>query len=147
MQKNAVSYPLQIIQANNIGGPMFNKAEMLEKYLLGVYKNTSSKSILFGLVSDLLLIVFGTIFFLYAKCTDNLLSSIFFAISIILGFVSIELDKHIVTLVRLISETAYLTKEIVTDDEKYLSTLTTSSTICNITAGIFGAFGLLFLIF
>ena len=126
---------------------MFNKAEMLEKYLLGVYKNTSSKSILFGLVSDLLLIVFGTIFFLYAKCTDNLLSSIFFAISIILGFVSIELDKHIVTLVRLISETAYLTKEIVTDDEKYLSTLTTSSTICNITAGIFGAFGLLFLIF
>lgn len=147
MQKNAVSYPLQIIQANNIGGPMFNKAEMLEKYLLGVYKNTSSKSILFGLVSDLLLIVFGTIFFLYAKCTDNLLSSIFFAISIILGFVSIELDKHIVTLVRLISETAYLTKEIVKDDEKYLATLTTSSTICNITAGIFGAFGLLFLIF
>lgn len=99
---------------------MFNKAEMLEKYLLGVYKNTSSKSIWFGLVSDLLLIVFGTIFFLYAKCTDNLLSSIFFAISIILGFVSIELDKHIVTLVRLISETAYLTKEIAKDDENTL---------------------------
>ena len=126
---------------------MFNKAEMLEKYLLGVYKNTSSKSIWFGLVSDLLLIVFGTIFFLYAKCTDNLLSSIFFAISIILGFVSIELDKHIVTLVRLISEMAYLTKEIVKDDEKHLATLTTYSTICNITAGIFGAFGLLFLVF
>lgn len=126
---------------------MYNKAEMLEKYLLGVYKNTASKSIWFGLVSDLLLIVFGTIFFLYAKGTDNLLSSIFFAISIILGFVSIELDKHIVTLVRLISETAYITKEIVKDDEKHLATLTTYSTICNITAGIFGSFGLIFLIF
>lgn len=126
---------------------MDNKAEMLEKYVLSVYKNTSSKSIWFGLVSDLLLVVFGTIFFLYAKCTDNLLSTIFFSTSVILGFVSIELDKHIVTLVRLISETAYLTKEIAEDDEKHLATLTTYSTICNITAGIFGAFGLLFLVF
>lgn len=126
---------------------MDNKAEMLEKYVLSVYKNTSSKSIWFGLVSDLLLVVFGTIFFLYAKCTDNRLSTIFFSTSVILGFVSIELDKHIVTLVRLISETAYLTKEIAEDDEKHLATLTTYCTICNVTAGIFGAFGLLFLVF
>ena len=126
---------------------METKRDILEKYVLNVYKNTSSKSIWFELVSDLLLIFFGSLFFLYAKYTQNLLSSIFFALSIVLGFVSVELDKHIVTLVRIISETVYLEKYFDPIDEKHLTNYAMLSTICNIVAGVFGTFGLFFLLF
>ena len=126
---------------------METRRDILEKYVLNVYKNTSSKSIWFELVSDLLLIFFGSLFFLYAKYTQNLLSSIFFALSIVLGFVSVELDKHIVTLVRIISETVYLEKNFDPVDEKHLTNYAMLSTICNIVAGVFGTFGLFFLLF
>lgn len=126
---------------------METRRDILEKYVLNVYKNTSSKSIWFELVSDLLLIFFGSLFFLYAKYTQNLLSSIFFALSIVLGFVSVELDKHIVTLVRIISETVYLEKDFDPIDEKHLTNYAMLSTICNIVAGVFGTFGLFFLLF
>ena len=119
----------------------------LDVYVMETYKNAISKAAVFDLVSDIMITVLGTVFLLYSIYKENMLSSVFFTLSVILGFFSLECDKWSRHAIKSIAQDYYVNKKPIHVYHNTLTKYTTAAHILNIISGIFGLFGLLFVVF
>ena len=119
----------------------------LEQYLLVDFRNAVFMSDIFTLVSDILLIVIGTALLYFALLTEQTLATIFFALSVILGFWAFDFHKHVIKYTKLIlRETCYNAKHLA-EDANSRSKYATYAHIFTVTSGCFGMFGVLCILF
>lgn len=116
-------------------------------YLTELYKNTSSKAILYSLISNLIHIFLGAALLVTSHLLEYTLSTYFFALSAVFGFLSLGCDRMVLMIVRTIAAKAHFDNKNVEEDKKSLDKYSHLAQILNIVAGIFGIFGLFFFVF
>lgn len=119
----------------------------IEKYLLEDFRNSVYMSDLFTLVSDILLIFIGTVLLSISLFSEQKLATIFFAISVILGFWAFDFHKHVIKYTKLILRETCYNSTFIDKDVENRSKYATYAHVFTVVAGCFGMFGMLCLLF
>lgn len=122
---------------------MPRRSSRLDLFILEEFKTSNLVSDVCNLISELAVITFGTAFLIAAQLLNNTLASIFFAISIIIGFWAMHFDRGVAKCRKVILQSACFSKTNNAEDMETHAKYAKLQHIFTTVAGCFGMFGMI----